>query len=119
MNDRVKNIILISSTVMFVACGPSDDERVESSCSQLAMIPADDDAQVLEIVNDTRDDLGLRDFIGSAQVARDAVNLGICPDLLQKGTFEFADIYEESLSNSSRSIKASKETLENINPLDS
>jgi len=96
MNEWVKKIVWVFSMIILIACGPSDSERVKASCGQLATIL--DDAQFLEIVNDTRDDLGLPGFIGSVQVARDAVELGICPDLLQKDTFEFADIYEETLS---------------------
>ena len=92
---------LVLSTVMvsISGCAPRDEKGflAQTRCAQLSDTTLASGSELLTVVNHIRSRLGLPNFVGSWEFARDALYLGMCLDLLTSDAIAFIERYERAL----------------------
>ena len=83
----------------------------QTSCAQLGDTTLASGSELLTVVNHIRARLGLPDFVGSWEFARDALYLGMCLDLMTTDAIAFIERYEQAL------VLSIDENLNNIRAL--
>ena len=106
---------LVLSTVMvsISGCAPRDGKGflAQTRCAQLGDTTLASGSELLTVVNHIRARLGLPDFVGSWEFARDALYLGMCLDLMTTDAIAFIERYEQAL------VLSIDENLNNIKGL--
>lgn len=106
---------LVLSTVMvsISGCAPRDGRGflAQTRCAQLGDTTLASGSELLTVVNHIRARLGLPDFVGSWEFARDALYLGMCLDLMTTDAIAFIERYEQTL------VRSIDENLNNIRSL--
>ena len=88
--------------VSISGCAPRDGQGflAQTRCAQLGDATLASGAELLTVVNHIRARLGLPDFVGSWEFARDALYLGMCLDLMTTDAIAFIERYEQALVRS-------------------
>jgi len=83
-------------------CSPRDGKGflAQTRCGQLSNTTLASGSELLIVVNHIRARLGLPDFVGSWEFARDALYLGMCLDLMTSDAIAFIERYEQALVSS-------------------
>ena len=95
--------ILLSAVMISISgCTPRDGEGflAQTRCAQLGDTTLASGSELLIVVNHIRARLGLPDFVGSWEFARDALYLGMCLDLMTSDAIAFIERYERALVSS-------------------
>ena len=95
----------------------------QTRCAQLGDTTLASGGELLTLVNHIRARLGLPDFVGSWEFARDALYLGMCLDLLTSDAIAFIERYEralvDSISDTPRAVKGLQVAIDpTITPID-
>ena len=92
------SVVMISIS----GCSPRDGEGflAQTRCAQLGDTTLASGSELLIVVNHIRARLGLPDFVGSWEFARDALYLGMCLDLMTSDAIAFIERYERALVSS-------------------
>ena len=98
----VVGLLLSAVMVSISGCAPRDGNSflAQTRCAQLGDTTLASGGELLTVVNHVRARLGLPDFIGTWEFARDALYLGMCLDLLTSDAIAFIERYERELVNS-------------------
>ena len=98
----VVGLLLSAVMVSISGCAPRDGNSflAQTRCAQLGDTTLASGGELLAVVNHVRARLGLPDFIGTWEFARDALYLGMCLDLLTSDAIAFIERYERELVNS-------------------
>ena len=98
----VLGLLLSALMVSISGCAPRDGKSflAQTRCAQLGDTTLASGGELLTVVNHVRARLGLPDFIGTWEFARDALYLGMCLDLLTSDAIVFIERYERELMNS-------------------
>ena len=98
----VLGLLLSALMVSISGCAPRDGKSflAQTRCAQLGDTTLASGGELLTVVNHVRARLGLPDFIGTWEFARDALYLGMCLDLLTSDAIVFIERYERELINS-------------------
>ena len=98
----VIGLLLSAVMVSISGCAPKDGKSflAQTRCVQLGDTTLASGGELLTVVNHVRARLGLPDFIGTWEFARDALYLGMCLDLLTSDAIAFIERYERELVNS-------------------
>ena len=88
--------------VSISGCAPRDGNGflAQTRCQQLGNTKLASGSELMMVVNHIRARLGLPDFVGSWEFARDAYYLGMCLDLLTSDAIAFIERYERALIDS-------------------
>lgn len=88
--------------VSISGCAPRDGQGflAQTRCAQLGDATLASGMELLTVVNHIRARLGLPDFVGSWEFARDALYLGMCLDLMTTDAIAFIERYEQALVES-------------------
>ena len=99
--------------VSISGCAPRDGKGflAQTRCAQLGDTTLASGSELLTVVNHIRARLGLPDFVGSWEFARDALYLGMCLDLMTTDAIAFIERYEQAL------VLSIDENLNNIKAL--
>ena len=99
--------------VSISGCAPRDGKSflAQTRCAQLGDTTLASGSELLTVVNHIRARLGLPDFVGSWEFARDALYLGMCLDLMTTDAIAFIERYEQAL------VLSIDENLNNIKAL--
>ena len=95
--------LLLSAVMISISgCAPRDGQGflAQTRCAQLGDTTLASGNELLIVVNHIRARLGLRDFVGSWEFARDALYLGMCLDLMTSDAIAFIERYERALVSS-------------------
>ena len=95
--------LLLSAVMISISgCAPRDGQGLlaQTRCAQLGDTTLASGNELLIVVNHIRARLGLRDFVGSWEFARDALYLGMCLDLMTSDAIAFIERYERALVSS-------------------
>ena len=97
----VVGLLLSAVMVSISGCAPRDGNSflAQTRCAQLGDTTLASGGELLTVVNHVRARLGLPDFIGTWEFARDALYLGMCLDLLTSDAIAFIERYERELVN--------------------
>ena len=92
-------LLLSALMVSISGCAPRDGKSflAQTRCAQLGDTTLASGGELLTVVNHVRARLGLPDFIGTWEFARDALYLGMCLDLLTSDAIVFIERYEREL----------------------
>ena len=92
------SVVMISIS----GCAPRDGEGflAQTRCAQVGDTTFASGSELLIVVNHIRARLGLPDFVGSWEFARDALYLGMCLDLMTSDAIAFIERYERALVSS-------------------
>lgn len=107
-------LLLSAIMVTISGCAPRDGNGLlaQTRCSQLGDTTLASGGELLTLVNHIRARLGLPDFVGSWEFARDALYLGMCLDLLTSDAIAFIERYEralvDSISETPKAVRALK-----------
>ena len=98
----VLSLLLSAVTISISGCAPRDGQGflAQTRCAQLGDTTFASGSELLILVNHIRARLGLRDFVGSWEFARDALYLGMCLDLMTSDAIAFIERYERALVSS-------------------
>ena len=98
----VLGLLLSALMVSISGCAPRDGKSflAQTRCAQLGDTTLASGGELITVVNHVRARLGLPDFIGTWEFARDALYLGMCLDLLTSDAIVFIERYERELINS-------------------
>ena len=98
----ILGIFLSAVMISISGCSPRDGEGflAQTRCSQLGNTTLASGSELLIVVNHIRARLGLPDFVGSWEFARDALYLGMCLDLMTSDAIAFIERYERALVSS-------------------
>lgn len=105
-------LLLSAIMVTISGCAPRDGNGLlaQTRCAQLGDTTLASGSELLVLVNHIRARLGLPDFVGTWEFARDALYLGMCLDLLTSDAIAFIERYEsalvDSISETPRAVKA-------------
>jgi hypothetical protein len=118
-------LVLSAIMVTISGCAPRDGKGLlaQTRCAQLGDTTLASGGELLTLVNHIRARLGLPDFVGSWEFARDALYLGMCLDLLTSDAIAFIERYEralvDSISDTPRPVKALQVAIDpTITPID-
>ena len=95
--------LLLSAVMVSISgCAPKDGRSflAQTRCAQLGDTTLASGGELLTVVNHVRARLGMPDFVGTWEFARDALYLGMCLDLLTSDAIAFIERYERELVNS-------------------
>ncbi len=95
--------LLLSAVMVSISgCAPKDGRSflAQTRCAQLGDSTLASGGELLTVVNHVRARLGMPDFVGTWEFARDALYLGMCLDLLTSDAIAFIERYERELVNS-------------------
>lgn len=107
-------LLLSAIMVTISGCAPRDGNGLlaQTRCAQLGDTTLASGGELLTLVNHIRARLGLPDFVGSWEFARDALYLGMCLDLLTSDAIAFIERYEralvDSISETPKAVRALK-----------
>ena len=92
------SVVMISIS----GCAPRDGKGflAQTRCAQMGDTTFASGSELLIVVNHIRARLGLPDFVGSWEFARDALYLGMCLDLMTSDAIAFIERYERALVSS-------------------
>ena len=95
-------LFLSAVMISISGCSPRDGEGflAQTRCAQLGNTTLASGSELLILVNHIRARLGLPDFVGSWEFARDALYLGMCLDLMTSDAIAFIERYERALVSS-------------------
>ena len=98
----VLGIFLSAVMISISGCTPRDGNSflAQTRCAQLGNTTLASGSELLIVVNHIRTRLGLPDFVGSWEFARDALYLGMCLDLMTSDAIAFIERYERALVSS-------------------
>ncbi len=102
-------LLLSALMVSISGCAPRDGKGflAQTRCQQLGSTTLASGSELMMVVNHIRARLGLPDFVGSWEFARDAYYLGMCLDLLTSDAIAFIERYERALIDSITAPEAS------------
>jgi hypothetical protein len=102
-------LLLSVLLVSISGCAPRDGNGflAQTRCQQLGNTPLANGSELMMVVNHIRARLGLPNFVGSWEFARDAYYLGMCLDLLTSDAIAFIERYERALVKSVTTPEAS------------
>ncbi len=85
--------------VSISGCSPRDEEGflAQARCAQLGDTTLASGNELLTVVDHIRARLGLPNFVGTWEFARDALYLGMCLDLMTTDAIAFIERYEQAL----------------------
>ena len=98
----ILGFFLSAVMVSISGCAPRDGEGflAQTRCAQMGDTTFASGSELLIVVNHIRARLGLPDFVGSWEFARDALYLGMCLDLMTSDAIAFIERYEQALVSS-------------------
>ena len=98
----IVGLFLSAVMISISGCSPRDGEGflAQTRCAQLGNTTLASGSELLIVVNHIRARLGLPDFVGSWEFARDALYLGMCLDLMTSDAIAFIERYERALVSS-------------------
>ena len=98
----ILGLALSAVMVSISGCAPRDGQGflAQTRCAQLGDATLASGTELLIVVNHIRARLGLPDFVGSWEFARDALYLGMCLDLMTTDAIAFIERYEQALVRS-------------------
>jgi len=98
----ILGLFLSAVMISISGCSPRDGEGflAQTRCAQLGNTTLASGSELLIVVNHIRARLGLPDFVGSWEFARDALYLGMCLDLMTSDAIAFIERYERALVSS-------------------
>ena len=98
----ILGIFLSAVMISISGCAPRDGEGflAQTRCAQMGDTTFASGSELLIVVNHIRARLGLPDFVGSWEFARDALYLGMCLDLMTSDAIAFIERYERALVSS-------------------
>ena len=93
----IVGLFLSAVMISISGCSPRDGEGLlaQTRCAQLGNTTLASGSELLIVVR-----LGLPDFVGSWEFARDALYLGMCLDLMTSDAIAFIERYERALVSS-------------------
>ena len=98
----ILGFFLSAVMISISGCAPRDGNGflAQTRCAQLGETTLASGSELLIVVNHIRARLGLPDFVGSWEFARDALYLGMCLDLMTSDAIAFIERYERALVSS-------------------
>ena len=95
----ILGLVLSAVMVSISGCAPRDGEGflAQTRCAQLGDTTLASGSELLTVVNHIRARLGMPDFVGTWEFARDALYLGMCLDLMTTDAIAFIERYEQAL----------------------
>ena len=98
----IMGLFLSAVMISISGCAPRNGEGLlaQTRCAQLGDTTLASGSELLIVVNHIRARLGLPDFVGSWEFARDALYLGMCLDLMTSDAIAFIERYERALVSS-------------------